>query len=250
MICKLFFICKRKKPFIIGEIFFIIIHLKDFTGEAFDFLKDIIIIVVIVVVIRTFFVMPFQINGQSMADTYYNREFIIVDRLSYRNLPFIWKLQEVERGDVVVFAPWVSKERKYFIKRVIGLPWETVKIADGKVSVQKKDATTFTLLDESLYLNDENLGHTTVRGENGEKIYKVPENRYFVMGDNRNHSTDSRTCFQSCSVRTPYISPDELIGKVFMDLGYFHFRSFSFFHPELQIKTTPKFFRSHAEVQY
>lgn len=79
--------------------------MKDFTGEALDFLKDIIIIVVIVLVVRTYFIMPFQINGQSMADSYYNREFIIVDRLSYRDIPLIGKLQEVERGDVVVFAP-------------------------------------------------------------------------------------------------------------------------------------------------
>lgn len=194
--------------------------------------------------------MPFQINGQSMADTYYNREFIIVDRLSYRDLPLFGQIQEVERGDVVVFAPGVSKERKYFIKRVIGLPGETLKISNGKVYLKAVGAEDFTLLDESIYLNEENLGKTFVRWENGEKIYKVPENRYFVMGDNRNHSTDSRTCFQSCSVRTNYISPDELIGKVFLDLGYFNVRTFSFFHPELWVDTSPKFFNSHAEIQY
>jgi len=63
--------------------------LKDFTGEALDFLKDIVIIIVIVLVVRTYFIMPFQINGQSMADSYYNREFIIVDRFSYRDIPLI-----------------------------------------------------------------------------------------------------------------------------------------------------------------
>jgi signal peptidase I len=56
---------------------------ENFTGEVLDFLKDLTIIVVIVLVIRTFFVMPFQINGQSMYESYYDKEFIIVDRFSY-----------------------------------------------------------------------------------------------------------------------------------------------------------------------
>jgi len=96
--------------------------LKDFTGEALDFLKDVIIILVIVLVMRTFLIMPFKINGPSMLDTYYDKEFIIVDRFSYRDIPLLGQTQDVERGDVVVFAPGVSEERKYFIKRVIGLP--------------------------------------------------------------------------------------------------------------------------------
>jgi len=62
---------------------------KSFTSEAIDFLKDLVIIIAIVLVVRTFFVMPFQINGQSMYDSYYNGEFIIVDRFSYRDTPFI-----------------------------------------------------------------------------------------------------------------------------------------------------------------
>jgi len=224
--------------------------LKDFAGEALDFLKDIIVIFVVVLVIRTFFIMPFQINGQSMADTYYNREFIIVDRFSYRDIPLIGQTQEVERGDVVVFAPWVSEERKYFIKRVIGLPWETVKIQDGNVYIKKVWEAEFNLLDESLYLNEENLWKTTVRGDTKEFLYQIPDKKFFVLGDNRNHSTDSRTCFQSCSIRTSYISPSELIGKVFLDMWYFNFSSFSFVHPELDIETKPRFFSSLGEVKY
>ena len=90
--------------------------------EALDFLKDIIIIVIIVLLIRTFFMMPFKINGQSMYASYYDKEFIIVDRFSYREFPVIGQHREIQRGDVIVFAPGVSEERKYFIKRVIGLP--------------------------------------------------------------------------------------------------------------------------------
>ena len=70
------------------------------------------------------------------------------------------------------------------------------------------------------------------------------------MGDNRNHSTDSRTCFQSCSVRENYITPDDIVGKIFVDLGYFNFRDFSFVHPDLGISTFPKFFGSKAHADY
>jgi signal peptidase I len=223
---------------------------KDFTGEALDFLKDIIIILVIVLVMRTFLVMPFKINGQSMYESYYDKQFIIVDRLSYRDTPLIWKLQEVERGDVVVFAPGVSKDRKYFIKRVIGLPGETIKIQEWKVYLQKIGADDFIEIDESVYLSDENENNTIVRWNTGESIYEIPENRYFVMGDNRNHSTDSRTCFQSCSVRSNYIAPWEIIGKVLIDLGYFNFRTLSFTQPDLDISTKPKFFNSYGSYNY
>jgi len=235
---------------IIKKIFFYRDYLKDFAGEALDFLKDIIVIFVIVLVVRTYFIMPFQINGQSMADSYYNREFIIVDRFSYRDVPFFGKTQEIERGDVVVFAPGVSDERKYFIKRIIGLPWETVTIEDGKVYITAPWEQERRELSEIQYLSDENLGDTTVRWDRTSKNYLVPENRYFVLGDNRNHSTDSRTCFQSCSVRTNYIMPSEILWKVLLDLWYFNFSTFSFEHPDLDISTKPQFFSWLSEVSY
>ncbi len=194
--------------------------------------------------------MPFKINGQSMYESYYDKEFIIVDRLSYRDIPFAWQLQEVERWDVVVFAPGVSEDRKYFIKRVIGLPGETLKIEAWKVYIKAIWAEEFIELDESEYLSDESENNTTVRWDTKENIYEIPEDRYFVMGDNRNHSTDSRTCFQSCTVRTNYIGPSEITWKVFVDLGYFNFRTLSFTQPDLGISTKPKFFNSYGSYNY
>jgi signal peptidase I len=70
---------------------------KSFFTEARDFLKDLIIIVAVVMVVRTFFVMPFQINGQSMYDSYYDKEFIIVDRFSYQDLPVFGRVREPRR---------------------------------------------------------------------------------------------------------------------------------------------------------
>jgi len=93
--------------------------------------------------------MPFQINGQSMYASYYDKEFIMVDRLSHRDIPLIGQMDEMQRGDVVIFAPGVSKERKYFIKRVIALPGETLKIENGRVYIKELGQEEFYELDES-----------------------------------------------------------------------------------------------------
>lgn len=185
--------------------------MDQFKKEAFDFLKDIIIIVAVVFFIRTFLMMPFQINGQSMYAPYYDKEFIIVDRLSYREFPVFGAIREIQRGDVVIFAPKVSEERKYFIKRVIGLPGETLKIAGGRVYLKDPQTDIFEELEEGYYLSEESNKKTSVRGDQSEYVYEIPQGSYFVMGDNRNHSTDSRTCFQSCATRENYITPDAIV---------------------------------------
>jgi len=183
-------------------------------------------------------------------ESYYDKEFIIVDRLSYRDIPAIGQIRDIKRGDVVIFTPEVSEERKYFIKRVIGLPGDTLKIEWWQVYLQSDSQGAFTELEEDFYLSDDNEGNTNIRGNTSEKLYRVPDDRYFVMWDNRTHSTDSRTCFQNCSVRSEYIGPGEITGRVLLDLGYFNFRNFSFTHPDLDISTKPKFFASPWTYNY
>jgi signal peptidase I len=215
-----------------------------FTGEALDFLKDLVIIVLIVLSIRTFLGMPFQINGQSMYGSYYDKEFIIVDRLSYR----IWS---PSRWDVVVFKPHVSQMKEFFLKRIIGIWGDTVRIENGKISVKIAGSKIFEMLDE-VYLNEENNGNTYVWGLRERKEYIVPNNQYFVLWDNRNHSTDSRQCFSYCWYPWSghFIRTQDLTGKVFLDLWYFNFKAFDFIHPTLGINTTPKFLNSPKNYDY
>ena len=208
-----------------------------------------VIIICIVLLVRTFLVMPFQINGQSMYDSYFDKEFILVDRLSYRNIPLFGSIRDIQRWDVVVFDPMLWGAAKYFIKRVIGLPGEQVKIEWGNVFIKEVWASEFILLDEP-YLMLQNKWNTRVRGEEGVVVYDIPENRYIVLWDNRMYSTDSRNCFQNCSTWTPFMNESQVVGKIFMTFGYFNFRSFSFEHPVLGISTTPRFFSSPSRHSF
>jgi signal peptidase I len=179
-----------------------------------------------------------------MYSSYYDKEFIIVDRLSYR-------VSTPQRWDVVVFKPNVSLVKEFFLKRIIWIPWDTVRIEEWKIYIKEKGSTEFKELDEP-YLNDENRGYTFVWGLRERQEYKVPNDEFFVLGDNRNHSTDSRHCFSSCSYpgSSSFIRDKDLTGKVFLDLWYFNFKTFDFTHPKLGIDTKPKFFNSPKNYDY
>jgi len=215
---------------------------KQNSSEILDFFKDLLVIVIVVVVIRSFIAMPFQISGQSMYSSYYDREFIIVDRISY----ILW---EPSRWDVIVFKPYVNDNKKYFLKRIIWVPWDTLKIEDWKIYIKESWKDTYKEIDEK-YLNEENNGYTFVWISKDTKIYSLGKDQYFVLWDNRNHSTDSRECFSNCVWRSEYISKNDMIWKVFLDLGYFNFRKFDFIQPELWIDTTPRFLSSPGTFQY
>lgn len=217
---------------------------KGFKQELLDFVKDFAIIIIIVYIIRSFFVLPFQINGQSMADSYYDREFIIVDRFSYI-------ISKPKRWDVIVFRPHVSEDKEFFIKRIIGTPWDKIMIKDGDVFLFNTEQNAYVKLDE-WYLSNMNNGSTFVWTAKDEHIYEVPENSYFVMGDNRLASTDSRTCFRNCSIegRTNYIVKSDIIGRVFIDLWYFNIWDLNFIHPTMGIDTHPRFFSSPSHYIY
>ena len=227
---------------------------NNITKEVIDFFKDLIIIVVVVKIITVFFVSIFIINGQSMYSSYYDKEFILVDRFSTLEI-WDYKEQNVKRWDVVVVKPEVNKDKEFFIKRVIWLPNEELKIEEWNVYLKKVWEKEFSLLDEK-YLNKENYWKTKVRWKS--ITYKIPEWKYFVMWDNRNHSSDSRSCFSyNCGTvdRDNYIWKDFVVWKVLVDFGYFNISNFSFTHPVIKenwkyISTKPKWTSSLDSYSY
>ncbi len=152
--------------------------LNEFLESGWELLKFAIIALVIVIPIRMWVAQPFIVSGESMFPTFDNGQYLIVDELSYI-------IGSAHRGDVVVFR-YPGDTSRFFIKRIIGLPNETVKIENGKVTVYSCGNTTDCvgkLLDEP-YI-DEPFDTT--------QIITIGNDEYFVMGDNRNRSSDSRT---------------------------------------------------------
>lgn len=145
--------------------------------DFLDFIKTTIIALVVVFLVRYFLIQPFYVKGSSMEPNFYEKDYLIIDEISYR-------FSEPQRGDIVVFKLKNDEYNEYLIKRVIGLPGETVIIKDNKVTIKNSDNPEGYVLNES-YLPE---GTETL----GEVTETVPENSYFVLGDNRNVSYDSR----------------------------------------------------------
>ena len=158
------------------EDFILLRLIKSGVTFIFDFLETIVVALSIFVVIYLFIVQPHEVKGSSMEPSFQNNEYIITDKVSYRfGIP--------ERGDVVIFKAPVNPEVDY-IKRIIGLPGESVMVQNGRVFLDGK------ILNEP-YLAD--LTPVFPGGFIKEGVtITVPENHYFVMGDNRPHSSDSR----------------------------------------------------------
>lgn len=128
----------------------------------------------IIIPIRTFIAQPFVVSGNSMLPTFHNGEYLIVNELAKY-------VGEYERGDVVILRYPVDPS-KYFIKRIVGLPGETVSIKDGVVSIASPDNAEPLLLSEPYVKNQ--------KPDNSSRTLSNDE--YFVMGDNRAQSSDSR----------------------------------------------------------
>ena len=141
---------------------------------VWETLRYALIAAVIIIPIRTFVAQPFVVSGNSMFPTFHNGEYLIVNELTKY-------VGEYHRGDVVILR-YPNDPSKYFIKRVIGLPGETVTIQNGEVSITGPTQTTPLVLSEPYVKNQ--------KRDNSARTLDTDE--YFVMGDNRAQSSDSR----------------------------------------------------------
>lgn len=149
-----------------------------------------VLALVIILITRHFLILPFIVKGASMEPNFHDNEYLIVDEVTYR-------LREPERGEIVVFHP-PGNEGQYYIKRVIGLPGEKVEVRDGKVAVYNSEYPNGVVLDE------EYLTEVTV----GSDVVTLGTDEYYLMGDNRDSSLDSRAFGP--------VPKDHVVGRVWL----------------------------------
>ncbi|GAC1413514.1 MAG: signal peptidase I [Candidatus Doudnabacteria bacterium] len=171
-----------------------------------DLIKVLIISLAIILPVRYYIAQPFIVSGSSMEPTFYTGEYLIIDELSFH-------LHQPQRGDVIVFK-YPKDNRQYFIKRVIGLPGETVKIIDNKVVIYNPaNPNGFALEEKYLPAGDTTFPY----GDNSRTLGSA---EYFVLGDNRLASSDSRFWGP--------VPSNDIVGKVFVRA--FPFQSFRKFN--------------------
>ncbi len=158
-----------------------------------EILRFSVIALLIVIPIRTFIAQPFIVSGASMNETFQNGEYLIVDQLSYN-------LASPERGDVIIFR-YPRDPSKYFIKRIIGVPNDTISIVDSTVTITNDENPDGFVLTEP-YIKSMRPG-ANITEELGER-------EYFVMGDNRDESSDSRVW--------GVLQEERIIGRAFLRL--------------------------------
>jgi signal peptidase I len=149
---------------------------QEFLALIWETARVVIISLAIILPIRYYLIQPFFVNGSSMESSFHDRDYIMIDKLSYR-------FHDPHRGDVIVFQ-YPANPSDYFIKRIIGLPGETVDIKNNTITVYNVQFPDGFRIDEP-YLDFGQETKNTIR-------MRLDDNEYFVMGDNRTHSLDSR----------------------------------------------------------
>lgn len=175
--------------------------LKKFSHSLWEVIKIAVIAGLIVLPIRYFLFQPFVVRGSSMEPNFDSSDYLIVDQLSYR-------FSSPKRGQVIVFN-YPRNQSQRFIKRIIGLPNETIKSEDGNIVIYKNDSEK--VLDESDYLRNNGIS------EEEKLFFSLEEDEYLVLGDNRDFSSDSR--------QWGPVKEEDIIGRVIVRI--FPFNNFS-----------------------
>lgn len=154
---------------------------NSFFSVLFEIIKTVVVVGLLALLLRVYIIQPFIVEGLSMSPTLDNNDYLLVDKLSYR-------LRKPQRGDVIVFK-YPKDERFNYIKRIIGLPGETIRITENNVMITNKQNPNGLIIHEN-YIKD--IDGPLIN--NGRKVIAVdiPPGQYFVMGDNRQGSSDSR----------------------------------------------------------
>jgi len=166
--------------------------MKTVLSTTLEIVKTFAIVLIVAFLFRKVIVQPFVVEGSSMEPNFHNSDYLLVDQISYR-------FHEANRGDVVVFKAPPNPSVNY-IKRVIGLPGETVTIKDGQVYINDQ------LIQEKFL---DGLEQTLIYASKSKELtQKLGTNEYFVLGDNRDNSSDSR--------EWGVLPKQNIIGKVFL----------------------------------
>ncbi|MBI3260772.1 signal peptidase I [Candidatus Berkelbacteria bacterium] len=161
---------------------------KSILRNSYEFVKTIALVFIFSFLIRTFLVQTFVVQGKSMEPNYQNRDYLLVDKVSYR-------FSDPRRGHIVVFRN-PENRRVDFVKRIIGLPGEAVSVADNRILINGKR------------LEEEYLAGVKTEAFGDSSEIQLSNNEYFLLGDNRENSLDSR--------RIGPISRADFIGHVFL----------------------------------
>jgi len=171
-----------------------------------EIVKVFFLALLIIAPIRIFLFQPFFVQGASMEPNFEDGEYLIVNELGYKitdiefdDIKFfsVKSFKDLKRGDVIVFR-YPKNPKQYFIKRVIALPGEKIEIRNGQVIISQKGSNPI-VLDESEYLAENEK-------TSGELAMVLKDDEYFVMGDNRSFSSDSRSWGP--------VKKENIIGKV------------------------------------
>ncbi|NQV90512.1 signal peptidase I [Candidatus Uhrbacteria bacterium] len=164
-------------------------------GSVASFLFEVVQIVLIssaiIIPIRYFLIQPFYVKGASMEPNFYDHEYLIIDELSYR-------FRDPFRGEILVFR-YPRDPSQFFIKRIIGLPGETIEVTGGNITVYNTEHPNGFVLEETYLGGEQTTGKVRVT---------LGEDEYYVFGDNRDASLDSRSFGP--------IHRDDVIGRVWV----------------------------------